>query len=225
MSNQEENKIQESSKKITENDSPKIKEEAQVSNKKIDGNLTKKEKRKIDVSLLVAILALIVSGIQAWISSPTYIKSAYKPELVVREDYRFSNSGDKILIHYFIENQSQHTAENVSLRLRVWKDDYHQFIPDIFELTKDDKSDIPVKVLTYKAENMVAGERVALLVTTDIENFKNEMKIDTLELNKKYDKPFMFIAPEVEMVKCSQGFAEIIREKSIILNKLNVIEE
>lgn len=225
MDNQDSTDKQQEPDKFSEKESTKSGEEAKLPTKPVEGNLTKNEKRKIDLSLVVAILALIVSGIQVWISSPQYVKSSNKPELEVREDFRFSNSGDKILIHYFIENISEHTAENVTLRLRIWKDDFYQFVPDIFEVTKDDRNDIPVKVLNFKAENLVAGERVALLVTTDIKNFQHELKVDTLELNKKYEKPFMFIAPEIEMVKCNQGFAKIIREKFIVLNKLNVIEE
>ena len=167
-------------------------------------------KKKVNLSLIIAILALIVSGIQLIISSPQYLDSYNTPKLLVEEYYRLDTISSTITTTYYITNSSHKTAENIQIRLRGWNDDYFQFLPNIATLVKDDKPDkgeIPIVNYTYLIENLVPKEYVILIMSTSIENYCKSLDVTNLKLNETYTKPFSVLAPEIESVKSDKQVA------------------
>jgi len=184
----------------------------QKSNKEQQQEINTNSKR-INLSLIIAILALCISAIHLIFSSPYFMDSYNKPiiEVFERNAYLSIDSAYVIFV-YEIINTSHKSAEEVFVRLICFDKDKIQFMPNNeITIVKEDEEGIPLRNHTYRIDNLVPDERYILFIYSDIEKVAEFMRSDTLQVGKEYKKPAIIMVPQLSMVKSKKGFAKINR--------------
>lgn len=184
-----------------------------------------KDKNKLNISLILSIVAILISLSQVIFENPFFQRYFNSPELNVYEiGFAKEPNGNRMRTSFGIENNGKNTATNVEIQLRVLKNDFVQFIPNTFELIKDDRKDIPIRNLIYKNKEMVPNEKVMILVSSNFNDFLDINRIDTLTFEKAIAKPEFQFGPYLQYVKHSKGKVFIEELDSIRLDRINIIE-
>lgn len=181
----------------------------------------KNRKIKLNISVLLSVIALIVSVVHAYYSMPFVLKQFEKVELKAME-IEFSKPKDlDILNTYFIiTNTGSNTAKNVELQIRTFNEDWVIFNPDIFELVKGENTSAPIKNLIYRCDAIVPNETVKVFIKSKYSNYLDFYSIDTLEYNKPLPLPEYQYGPTIIYLKYSLGKVNIDRKDSLILEEV-----
>lgn len=176
-------------------------------------------KKKVNISLIISITAILISGIQLVLTSPFFLDAYNKPSVSVYENYHeLSRDGNTVTFVYQILNNGKKPAKNINIRFYSFKKDVIQFIPNEAIKINSDLEDIPIANHSYQIKNLVPNESYYLFIYSDAHELKKNMGLDTLEAGEKYKKPGLFMTPYLEMVKTEQGFADIYRQPYLILS-------
>lgn len=182
-------------------------------------------KKKINLSLIISVAALIISAIQLIFTSPYFLDSYNKPSITATEKPQYLSKDGKTATFVFeIFNNGRNTAENVNLRFRCFAKDEIQFMPSEVTEIKSDEEGIPIRNYTYEIKSLVPGESYILFIYSDAKRLAEYLNLDILEINKKYKKPELFMGPFLEMVKSEKGFADIKRLPSLEFSYIKSIE-
>ena len=134
--------------------------------KKDKENLKSKAKRKkINLPLYLSVIAILISLGQLIFTIPVVLKYFEKVELkVIEYELAKKKDDDFVRTSFLIVNTGKNTARNVELHLRLLKDDKILFVPEVFNLVKDDTKGGIAKNIIYECDEIVPGEKVRFFV-------------------------------------------------------------
>ena len=185
----------------------------------------KGRKHKVNISLFLSIVAILVSMGQLIFDNPYFLKNFNKVELTATElGISKEPASDKIESSFIVENIGRNTAQDVEIQLRVLKDSKVIIMPNTFTLENPSVPETPVKNLIYKCDAVVPGEKIRIYVLSDFEDYLNINKLDTLMYNTRTAKPLFDYGPYISSAKHSKGKVENSSLVFLNLNKKEVIE-
>ncbi len=187
----------------------------------IDNPESNKKEKKSNLPLVLSILAILISLGQLIFTVPVVLKYFDKVELkAVEFDIEKPIDDDYVRTSFVIINTGDNTAENVELHLRVLKNDKILFVPEVFNLTKDDTKGGIARNLIFKCEELVPGEKVRFFVHSDFSEYLKTNSIDTLYFNKPVTRPELSYGPYITVLKHSLGKVLLERPTNLTLNEL-----
>ncbi len=187
----------------------------------IDNPESNKKEKKSNLPLVLSILAILISLGQLIFTVPVVLKYFDKVELkAVEFDIEKPIDDDYVRTSFMIINTGDNTAENVELHLRVLKNDKILFVPEVFNLTKDDTKGGIARNLIFKCEELVPGEKVRFFVHSDFSEYLKTNSIDTLYFNKPVTRPELSYGPYITVLKHSLGKVLLERPTNLTLNEL-----
>ncbi|WP_117880090.1 hypothetical protein [Aureibaculum luteum] len=189
-----------------------------------DQRISSKSKRT-NFSLILSILALVISFVQLLFTMPLVLKYYDKVEIQVHElGLTKLENYDNIFSQFKIKNIGENTAKNVEFRLRVLNGDSVRIVPKVFNLLKVDSSGIITKDSFYGCDEIVPSESVRIIITSDFSNFLKLNRIDTLFYNKAIDRYKVSTGPYIWDLKHSLGRVKVIGSDSLTLKKRWIYE-
>ncbi|MBC3845413.1 hypothetical protein H8K90_03390 [Winogradskyella echinorum] len=183
----------------------------------------KKSKRtnKRNWPLIISIFAFIVSFGQLIFTYPVVLKQFEKVELkAVEFDIEKPIDDNYVRTSFMIINTGANTAKNVELHLRVLKNDKILFVPEVFNLAKDDTKDGIARNLIFKCEDIVPGEKVRFFIHSDFSEYLETNSLDTLYFNKPVTRPELSYGPYITILKHSLGKVLFERPTDLTLYEL-----
>jgi hypothetical protein len=185
---------------------------------------TKKKKNKLGIksTLVMSVLALLVSFGQLYFTLPFVLKSYEKVEIQALElGLAKSPNEDFIESSFIIHNSGQNTAQNVELHMRILENDRILFVPDVFDLIKGKDGEGLAHNLIYRCDQIVPDEKINIYVFSDYKQYLDFYELDTLVYNSPIKLPKYMYGPNIIDLKHSLGKAGISRQDSLRLRKLN----
>jgi len=181
----------------------------------------KSEKTKVNISLVLSIVAILISLGQLIFDNPYFLKFVNKVEISASElGVSKHKDEDYLKSTFLIRNKGKNTAKNVELHLRILKDDNVMIEPKVFFRKTNDNNGGIAKNLIYECDELVPGEIVRIDVYSDYSNYLKINSIDTLFFNKKAARPKVPYGPHLKSLKHSQKTVEIKRLDSLILTEI-----
>ena len=135
----------------------------------------KKQNRKIDISLILSIAAILVSLIQVVISSPFFTDFYYKSYFEIEEEDPYLIRNNYITM-YSVTNPSKNTVNNIEISIEVLKN-------DTVEVTPNNNIDIsfkeqgPAKSCYFKIDKLVSNEEIVIIIHTNADSLKHMYSI------------------------------------------------
>ncbi len=188
----------------------------------------KKRKKNSDIKktnsklpLLLSIIAILISLGQFIFTLPTVLRHYDQVELKAIEfDLDKPANEDYVRSSIMIINTGENTATNVQLHLRLLQNDKILFVPEVFELTKDDNKGGIAKNLIFKCEELVPGEKVNLIIHSKFADYLKFNSLDTLYFDKPIKRPEFSYGPYITSLKHSKGKVQLERSSEIKLTEL-----
>ncbi|TCN55606.1 hypothetical protein D0809_16260 [Flavobacterium circumlabens] len=178
-----------------------------------------KSKRKIDIALLISILALVTSVAQLIITSPYFLDIYNQPDIEVEEGENMMTGTPHVSTNYQIFNNSNKTATNLILAIDVYDISSLHFIPEnSFKLVDSLDGDYFFKKrYFFSKDKLVPNERISLSISNHIDTIAKKVKADTLKPFWEYN--CQDLVPHIAELKSDLGFSKIKRkDKYIIYN-------
>ena len=191
-----------------------------------------KQNRKIDISLLFSICALIIATLQFIVSTPFFSNYYYRADYEVKELSPYLI--DKTLItRYTIVNNSQNTVNAIEIGIQVLSKDIVQISPDnnINITCKDNGPDL--KDCYIHIDKLVPEEEMDIIIQSNYDTlayYLSSSSKDKIVPNELMDDdsiyslraPSDYNVPTIMFAKYDKGFAKIILcPKSNLFNKQN----
>ncbi len=176
---------------------------------------------KLNLPLVLSIFAIMISFVQLIFTLPIVLKYFEQVELRAIE-YNISKpiDDDYVRSSFMIINTGNNTARNVELHLRVLKNDKILFIPEIFNLTKDDIKNGIARNLIFKCDELVPGEKVRFFIHSNFQEYLETNSLDTLYYNKSITRPKLSYGPYITTLKHSLGKVQLERLVDLTLTEL-----
>ncbi len=189
-------------------------------NKKKKSGKKKSQKLRVNISLWLSIIAILISLGQLIFDNPFFLKHFNQVEINATElDVSKSIDGDKIKSSFLIENIGKNTAKNVEIRLRVLEKSSVIITPDIFELVNPEEPLTPARNLLYRCDELVPGDKIKLLVFSDFSDYLKINSLDTLYYNKTRARPERDYGPYISGMKHSLGKVMVDYKDSLVLRE------
>ena len=183
--------------------------------------LKKRKKKKTNYSLVLSIIAIVISLGQLIFTMPFVIKQFEEVEMLAIELGMAKHPNEKYLESSFvILNTGKNTAKDVEFHLRTFNGDKIMIVPDVFELIKSSDKTAPVLNSIYRCKQVVPQEKIMIYVMTDFKKYLNFYKLDTLYYGKSNPLPRYIYGPNIISLKHSLGKVIINRQDSLRLKKL-----
>lgn len=186
----------------------------------------KKKNSKVNISLVLSVLAIVISSGQLIISSPFFMKYYNSTELIAVENsiakHPLSNRIESV---FLIKNIGENSAKEIELSLRTLHNDYVRFVPpDVFELAKSEKIDPVLPDLKYKCKSLVPNEEVRIIVSSSFEEYLLSNQLDTLLINRKVRRPNYQTGPFINYLKFSDGQAQLDIMDTLELREIQYVD-
>lgn len=207
-----------------------------LSNEKAEIKEEKRQNRKIDISLILSIAALLVALLQFIISSPFFIDYYYKANFEIVEEPPMVR-GKTYTTIYIIQNPSKNTVNNIEVSIQMMAKDIIQSIPGRLIQFNFEENGPNLKNCFFSIDKLVPNESFAITIDSDIDStiyynsdfFKNarivgnELEDSSLIKMKDWKLEHMMF-PNIIQAKFDKGFATIkrqpIQETLVKLEKL-----
>jgi hypothetical protein len=179
------------------------------------------KKNKSNLPLILSVLAIFISLGQLIFTVPVVLRYFDKVELkAVEFDIEKPIDDNYVRTSFMIINTGDNTAKNVELHLRVLKNDKILFVPEVFNLAKDDTKGGIARNLIFKCEELVPGEKVRFFIHSDFSEYLETNSLDTLYFNKPVTRPELSYGPYITVLKHSLGKVLLERPTDLTLNEL-----
>jgi hypothetical protein len=184
----------------------------------------KKQNRKIDISLILSIAALVISLFQLIVSSPFFIDYYYKASFEVIEEPPSVRS--KIFTSaYLVKNTSRNTVNNIEISLQLLASDSVQIIPSRNVQLTFKENGPHLKNGFLSIDKLVPNESFLITIDSELDSViyynSSFLKNATLIKNELQDSSLLKISdwkldyiafPTLGEAKFDKGFAKIIRQ-------------
>jgi hypothetical protein len=190
----------------------------------------KKQNRKIDTSLLLSILALLVSILQFVVTTPFFTDFYYKASFEIEETYPYLNE-NRVTSNFLIKNTSKNMVNNIEVGLQILATDIVQITPNRnIQLTFKENGP-NLKDCFFTIDKLVPNETVFVLVNSRFDSLmrynkdflaggtpvQNELDTNSNKRDKIQSEHLLF--PNVLLAKFDKGFGKVIRlPKEILFN-------
>lgn len=213
-----------------------VEESATTSEKKAELLEERKQNRKIDISLILSIAALLVAAFQLVVSSPFFTDYYYKASFEVNEEPPSVRS--KIFTStYLVKNTSKNTVNNIDISFQLLASAFIQIIPSRNNQIIFKENGPHLKNGFLSIDKLVPNESFVITIDSELDSviyynssfFKNakliKNELEDTSLVKISDWKLENIAfPTLSQAKFDKGFAKItrqpIKETLIKLEKL-----
>lgn len=177
-----------------------------------------KVKRKWNLPFVISVL--INFGL-LFFSIPTVLRYFDKVELkAVQLNIEKPINDNYVRSSFMILNTGDNTAKNVELHLRVLKNDRVLFVPEVFNLSKDDTKGGIARNLIFNCHEIVPGEKVLFFIHSDFNEYLETNSIDTLYFNIPIPKPDLSYGPYITTLKHSLGKVLVEEPINLTLTEL-----
>lgn len=187
--------------------------------------------KRIGASLILSILAIIISGAQLIVSSPYYNDYYYEASFSIEEAQPLLTGKDYSSV-FVITNNSKNPVNNIEIGIQVLKGDKVQFIPNQnIEITNKDNGIF--KDSYFSINKLVPNESITFMVHSNSDSiiyfndefFKKMTPVkNDLDTNDTHENPIVMNRmqfPNIILAKFDKGAAEVIRlPKHDIINML-----
>lgn len=186
-----------------------------------DGDKSLGKEKKSNLPFILSILAILISLGQLIFTVPVVLKYFDKVELrVVELNIEKPTNVDYLRTSFIIINTGDNTAKNIELHLRLLKNDKILFVPEVFNLTKDDTKGGIARNLIFKCEELVPGQKVRFFVHSDYKEYLQTNSIDTLYYNQSINRSELSYGPYITFLKHSLGQVQLERSNDLTLTEL-----
>jgi hypothetical protein len=176
-----------------------------------------KTKRKIDIAIVISILALLTSIAQLIITSPFFIDIYNKPDILVKEGENMTTGTPIVSSSYQIINNSNKTATNLVLGIDVYDlNSIHIYPENSFKLADSiDGTYFFKKRYYFFKSNLIPNETVSVFMHNHIDTIRTKIGADTLRTFWEYN--CQHLVPHIEELKSDLGYAKINRHEKFII--------
>lgn len=196
----------------------------------------KKQNRKIDVSLWVSGVALLISLLQFIFSTPFYLDYYNKSSFEVTEGEP-SVRGEIFTTSYFIKNTSKNTVNNIELVFQLLRSDTLQIIAGLATKIVCKENGPVLKNCFISIDKLVPNENLGIIIDSELDSIiryntsffsnaemiRNELE-DSLPVKMSDWKLEHLAFPSITLAKFDKGFGKItqqpIKETLMKLEKL-----
>jgi hypothetical protein len=199
----------------------------------VEQNIVVKEKKqntKIDISLIISGLALLITALQFIVTTPFFTDFYYQTSFEVEENLPLLHDNDLTSI-FLVKNTSQNTVNNIELGIQILANDKVQITPNRNIQINFKENGPKLKDCFFTIDKLVPGENIFVVISSNYDSIK-KYNTDFLDNSKPLtndltkDKPFKtgnkskyLSFPNIFVAKFDKGFGKITRlPKEIILN-------
>ncbi len=154
----------------------------------------------INWALLIAILALLVSALQFFVSTPYFEEYYYKSSFVIQKSAPITN-GKECVINYRIFNPTKHAAHNVEVCIQILRDDTLQIYT--YDIKPYSRSSGFFKDCYFKIDHLLPNEQILMSVYSDIDS------MNCYNRKIKLSPNFYLQFPNISLAKFDKGFGLI----------------
>ncbi len=180
----------------------------------------KNQNNKINVSLILSILALIVAIVQLVVTTPYFTERYYKSSLdIVEIEPTISNQD--YTTNYLVTNQSKNTVNNIEINIQMLVGDQIQLAPNgNIDFTYKENGPF-FKDCYFKIEKLVPKENILVMIHSNRDSlvyynraFKTKGKSlinDSSITDENEGKEDYLTFPNISLAKFDKGVARIVR--------------
>ena len=130
-----------------------------------------RKNRKENITLAIALIALLISLLQFIFTSPFFIDFYNRTGFSVVEKLPFLREKN-ITLNYQISNSSDKTVKDIEIVIQVLKSDYIQILPFQNSVISEKENGPHFKYVTIKINTLVKNESLFLLIDTNSDSLK-----------------------------------------------------